>query len=118
MYIPSSRYSRSRATHTSADRGSLVDTHRNVDVGTTTMDAHVRLVRCAVLLHLAFSAASLVAFGVLDLIAPDGGAAWVAVLAIVCGGSAACVLWRWAGRAIDRDVHLSGVENDHGPAAR
>jgi len=68
-----------------------------------TSESSVKLVTSALLLDLGFIAASLVAIGVLALVSPESGPAWLAVLAIACGGSAACLAWRRGRRVLQED---------------
>jgi hypothetical protein len=99
MYRPNSRYG--NVTPTASDQ---------------TAGSDARLVECALLLDLGFAAASVVAFGVLDLITPTSGATWLAVLAIALGGTAAYVLWRRAGRILEADDRVTQTPPEHGVA--
>lgn len=78
----------------------------------TPQDAQSSLMKCALLLHLGVVAAALVAFGVWSLIAALHGA-WLAVLAIALGGSAACILWLAAGKVVDRSARSRAPRTDH-----
>lgn len=97
MYIPASRYRR----HPSG-----------VVNGSTLQDAHPTLVKCALLLHLGVAAAAVVAFGMWSLVAAVHGA-WLAVVAIALGGSAACILWLGAGNVLDRGARSRARRTDH-----
>jgi len=90
---------------------------RNGHVTPTTSDRtagpDARLVECALLLDLGFAAASVIAFGVLDLITPTSGATWLAVLAIAFGATAGYVLWRRAGRIVEADHRVTNTRREH-----
>jgi len=92
MYIPTSYYRRRMAKEASRD-----DSPESLMLPTALLDGGL-------------VSASLVAYGIWDLI--DGtGRHWMDVCAIVVGGTLACALWSWARKV------LADEERGPGPAA-